>query len=117
MPKAQATAIASMLCAALGNDPQTDESDERIRLEATVPAALRESVRLNLLAFLVRTADRFGHDLAKDGTSRIWVEVDRQEDTPVPLARRCRDGGQYPPPPGPVQAGIQARADESEGPS
>ncbi|MFC8349787.1 hypothetical protein [Streptomyces sp. NPDC057280] len=75
-PKAQATAIASMLTAVFGEAPTEDESQGRTRIEATVPDSLGESARLDLLTFLYVTADRFGHRLEKNGTSRIWAEVD-----------------------------------------
>ncbi|MGW7260708.1 hypothetical protein [Streptomyces sp. NPDC054834] len=78
-PTTRATAIASMLSALFGDAPAEDETDDRIRVEATVPTSLSEAARLNLLAFLFRMADRFGHQVDKDGTSRIWAEVDREE--------------------------------------
>lgn len=78
-PTTRATAIASMLSAMFGDAPAEDERDERIRIEATVPASLSEAARLDLLAFLFQMADRFGHQVDKDGTSRIWAEVDREE--------------------------------------
>jgi hypothetical protein len=78
-PKAQATAIVSML-AALGAAPSEDESGERVRIESKVPDVLSEAARLDLLHFLFRAADRFGHSLQKDGTSVIWAEVDHGAD-------------------------------------
>ena len=75
-PKSQATAIASMLTAALGEPPVEDVSDQRVRIHAEVPASLSEGARLDILQFLFRTADRFGHSLEKDGTSVIWAEVE-----------------------------------------
>lgn len=89
-PKAQATAIASMLTAVFGNSPTEDESGKRIRIEATVPPSLGEPARLDLLTFLFQTADRFGHHVDKDGTSRIWAEVDR-EDNPARPAHKSPD--------------------------
>jgi hypothetical protein len=70
-----------------------------------VPSTLSESARLDLLTFLSQTADRFGHHLDKDGTSRIWAEVP---------ARRRPDDEQGPDRSETARAGTKAQADESE---
>ncbi|WP_316779734.1 hypothetical protein [Streptomyces sasae] len=83
-PTTRATAIASMFSTALGvpvddNDPdavRTEVADTSLRISAPVPASLREAVRLDLLAFLLRTADRFGHSVQHNGASVIWAEVE-----------------------------------------
>lgn len=83
-PTTRATAIASMLSTALGvplddDDPEavrTEASDTGLRISAPVPDALSEAVRLDVLAFLMRTADRFGHCLQHSGTSVIWAEIE-----------------------------------------
>jgi len=67
-----------MLTAMFGEAPATHETSGLIRIEAAVPTSLPEASRLDLLAFLYRTADRFGHCLDRDGTSHIWAEVDRE---------------------------------------
>ncbi|WP_128380399.1 hypothetical protein [Streptomyces cavernae] len=77
-PKTQATAIASMLTS-LGATPATDETDDRVRIEAEVPPTIGEATLVNLLHLLIRAADRFGHSLQKDGTSVIWAEVDTDD--------------------------------------
>ncbi|WP_048581662.1 hypothetical protein [Streptomyces viridochromogenes] len=77
-PNPKATEIVSVLAATLGVVPTEDASDERIRVEAEVPASLSEADRLHLLSFLLETADRFGHSLQRR-TSRIWAEIDLQE--------------------------------------
>lgn len=67
-----------MLTVALGAAPNEDESHERVRIEAVIPASLSEAVQLDLIHFLFRTADRFGHSLQRDGTSVLWAEVDHR---------------------------------------
>lgn len=82
-PTTRATAIASMLSTALGiplddDDPEsvrTEATDTGLRISAPVPAALSEAVHVHVLAFLTRTADRFGHT-QHDGTSVIWAEIE-----------------------------------------
>ncbi|MHB9848999.1 hypothetical protein ACSYGO_07090 [Streptomyces krungchingensis] len=49
-------------------------------MEAVVPTSLSETAQLELLAFLLKTADHFGHRLQKDGTSVIWVEVEHRNE-------------------------------------
>ncbi|MCZ4604460.1 hypothetical protein O3S80_12035 [Streptomyces sp. Lzd4kr] len=76
-PTTRATAIASLLSTALGiplddNDPhavRTEVGDTALRISAPVPDALSEAVRLSILAFLMRSADRFGHCVQHRGPS------------------------------------------------
>ncbi|MER5218599.1 hypothetical protein ABT063_51115 [Streptomyces sp. NPDC002838] len=83
-PTTRATAIASMLSTALGVPLDDDEpeavrieaNDSGLRISAPVPAALSEAVRLDVLAFLMQTADRFGHSVQHSGTSVIWAEIE-----------------------------------------
>ncbi|MFI6341079.1 hypothetical protein [Streptomyces sp. NPDC050535] len=83
-PTIRATAIASMLSTALGvpldpDDPdavRTETNDTGLRVSAPVPAALSEAARLDVLAFLMRTADRFGHRVPHNGPSVIWAQID-----------------------------------------
>ncbi|MGW2891888.1 hypothetical protein ACWDDN_42610 [Streptomyces griseoruber] len=83
-PTTKATAIASMLTTALGapqdkDDPQAvriEKTDSGLRISAQVPAVLSEAVRLDVLHFLLNTADRFGHLVPLDGPSVIWAEIE-----------------------------------------
>ncbi|MEV7083335.1 hypothetical protein AB0N88_33100 [Streptomyces sp. NPDC093516] len=82
-PTTRATAIASMLSTALGiplDDGPAAVRKEAVgtglRISAPVPEALSEAVRLDVLAFLMRTADRFGHYLQHGGVSVIWAEIE-----------------------------------------
>lgn len=72
-------AIVSKLTAALGAVVRENETEQWVHIEADVPAGLGEAERLDLLTFLFKTADRFGHSLHKDGTSCIWAEVDHED--------------------------------------
>nr|WP_168504275.1 hypothetical protein [Streptomyces sp. S1D4-11]QIY93063.1 hypothetical protein HEP87_01025 [Streptomyces sp. S1D4-11] len=84
-PTTKATAIASMLTTALGAplDQETpeavriEETDVTLRISAPVPPTLSEAVRLDLLAFLLGTGARFGHDVPHDGPSVIWAEIEK----------------------------------------
>ncbi|WP_406490612.1 hypothetical protein OHB06_00965 [Streptomyces sp. NBC_01604] len=84
-PRTKATAIASMLTSALGapldnDDPDAvhvEETDASLRISAPVPSTLSESIRLGVLAFLIDTGARFGHDVQHDGPSVIWAEVEK----------------------------------------
>ncbi|MEU2916411.1 hypothetical protein ACWCQ0_41485 [Streptomyces massasporeus] len=83
-PTTRATAIASMLSTALGGPlddgdreaVRTEPSDTGLRISAPVTASLSEAVRLDVLAFLMQTADRFGHSVQHNGTSVIWAEIE-----------------------------------------
>ncbi|MFG2386706.1 hypothetical protein [Streptomyces avermitilis] len=83
----KATAIASMLTTALGtpldqDDPETvriEETDAALRISAPVPPTLSEAVRLDVLAFLLGTGARFGHDVPHDGLSVIWAEIEKAD--------------------------------------
>jgi hypothetical protein len=55
---------------------RTEAKDAGVRVSAPVPATLSEAVRLDVLAFLMRTADRFGHSVQHNGTSVIWAEIE-----------------------------------------
>jgi hypothetical protein len=61
-PTTKATAIASMFTTALGA-PRDQEAPE--------------AVRLAVIAFLLDTGVRFGHDVPRDGPSVIWAEIEK----------------------------------------
>ncbi|MEU9336501.1 hypothetical protein AB0D49_25565 [Streptomyces sp. NPDC048290] len=89
LPTTRATAIAAMLSCALGvpldrDDPvgvRTEAHGTGIRVTVPVSRALSEGIRLVVLAFLLRTADRFGHSVRPNGTAVIWADV-RAADLP-----------------------------------
>lgn len=76
-PTTRATAIASMLSTTLGvplddgdqEAVRTESRDSGLRISAPVPDSLSEAVRLDMLAFLLQTAERFGHSVQHNGTS------------------------------------------------
>ncbi|MFF2128690.1 hypothetical protein ACFVW1_25525 [Streptomyces olivochromogenes] len=84
-PTTKATAIASMFTTALGaprdqEAPEAvriEESDATLRISAPVPPTLSEAVRLAVIAFLLDTGVRFGHDVPHDGPSVIWAEIEK----------------------------------------
>ncbi|MFJ6658377.1 hypothetical protein ACIQNG_18720 [Streptomyces sp. NPDC091377] len=90
LPVSRATAIAAMLSSALGvpmnrDDPvgvRTEAHGTSIRVTVPVAGTHSEGIRLGVLAFLLRTADRFGHSVRSNGTAVIWADV-RSGDGPA----------------------------------
>ncbi|WP_409239735.1 hypothetical protein [Streptomyces sp. PA5.6] len=76
MDSPKVTAIILLFTATLETEPRQDQSGNRIRVEAQVPASLSEPARIKILRLLLESADRFGHSVHRDGTSVIWAEID-----------------------------------------
>jgi hypothetical protein len=79
----RATAIYTLLTTVLATPASEDnpdpvhieESSTVIRVWAEIPPTLAEPLRLEVLEFLRRTADRFGHTIRRSGQSVLWAEV------------------------------------------
>ncbi len=75
--ESRATALARQLAAATGREPRTDETPERIRIEADLPDEPTNSARDGILA-AVTQADRYGHDRTGSG-GIVWMELDQRK--------------------------------------
>ncbi|MGW6743335.1 hypothetical protein ACWGDX_21900 [Streptomyces sp. NPDC055025] len=80
-PDTQVAALTALLAAVTGGEPRTKETAAGvIRIEADLPADLRDSTRTAILSALTM-ADRYGHDRSTD-RDVVWAELDRAETTP-----------------------------------
>lgn len=70
----RAAELAEQLAKAASREPRTDQTPERIRIEADLPDKLTNSARDGILAAITQ-ADRYGHSRTEHGEV-AWMELD-----------------------------------------
>ncbi|WP_327176640.1 hypothetical protein OG599_15930 [Streptomyces sp. NBC_01335] len=93
-------ALAGMLAAATGAEPQVTETPGAFRVDAPLPSPLSSAIHSTILMTLAH-GDRFGHEAGADGIARVWAEIDhpaprrRRSDMPEPAGSAAPGDAEY----------------------